>query len=103
MTTYSFSEYMKRFFENYLLNQRNLSTYTIKSYKTTFKLFINYLISEKNIKIPLDKAGDLLYNSRIFFNRKGDTAMFAAGMMMCMCRMMMCFCCEPNAGTSVCR
>ncbi len=54
-------------------------------------------------KIPLDKAGDLLYNSRIFFNRKGDTAMFAAGMMMCMCRMMMCFCCEPNAGTSVCR
>gem|GEM_PF-1683869 len=29
--------------------------------------------------------------------------MFAAGMMMCMCRMMMCFCCEPNAGTSVCR
>ena len=51
MTTYSFSEYMKRFFENYLLNQRNLSTYTIKSYKTTFKLFINYLISEKYIKI----------------------------------------------------
>ncbi len=29
--------------------------------------------------------------------------MFAAGMMMCMCRMMMCFSCDPYAGTSVCR
>lgn len=51
MTTYSFPEYMKRFFESYLMNQRNLSINTIKSYKTTFKLFINYLIKEKNIRI----------------------------------------------------
>ena len=51
MKIYSFPEYLKKFFEAYLINQRNLSSNTIRSYKTTFKLFLNYLTKEKGIKI----------------------------------------------------
>lgn len=51
MKIYSFSEYLKNYFEHYLLTHRNLSQNTIKSYKTTFKLFINYLVKKKHLLI----------------------------------------------------
>lgn len=49
MKNYSFLEYLNIFLTSYLLTQRNVSPNTIKSYKTTFKLFFKYIIEIKNI------------------------------------------------------
>lgn len=46
-----FAELLSCFFNNYLVIQKNVSNNTIKSYKSTFKMFIKYLIDYKNIKI----------------------------------------------------
>ena len=37
----SFAELLNYYFNNYLIIQKNMSNNTIKSYKFTFKLFIN--------------------------------------------------------------
>lgn len=47
----SFATYLKRFFDEYLPIQRNLSDKTIKSYKYTFKLFLKFIVNNKNISI----------------------------------------------------
>lgn len=49
----SLSMYIKNFFDDYLPIQRNLSDKTIKSYKYTFKLLLQFIIDFKNI--PLNK------------------------------------------------
>ena len=47
----NFSYYLGYFLKEYLPVERNLSSNTIKSYTKTFKILINYLVKEKNIKL----------------------------------------------------
>ena len=51
MKNSSFAEKLNNYFTNYLIIQKNYSIDTIRSYKTTFKLLITYLINYKNITI----------------------------------------------------
>lgn len=51
MMNSNFSEMLSKFFNNYLIVQRNVSSNTIRSYKTTFKLFIKFLQNNKSISI----------------------------------------------------
>lgn len=51
MRKYNFLEYLYSFFNYYLILQKNVSSNTIRSYKTTFKLFIKYLVNNKKINI----------------------------------------------------
>lgn len=46
-----FSYYLSKFFKEYLTLERNMSIETIRSYKTTFKLLIEFLVNNKNIKL----------------------------------------------------
>lgn len=46
-----FSYYLSKFFKDYLTLERNMSIETIRSYKTTFKLLIEFLVNNKNIKL----------------------------------------------------
>ena len=55
----SFAEALSYFFNDYLTIQKNLSNNTIKSYKTTFKMFIKYLIGYKNIRIEKISFADI--------------------------------------------
>lgn len=48
---YCFNYLLSQFLTTYCSQQRNLSSNTIHSYATTFKLFINYCIEIKSIKI----------------------------------------------------
>lgn len=48
-----FSFYLSKFLGDYLIIERNLSQNTIKSYKKTFQILINYLVKVK--KMPLNK------------------------------------------------
>lgn len=47
----NFSKYLNLFFNDYLILQLNCSDKTIDSYKYAFKLLLNYLITEKKIKL----------------------------------------------------
>ena len=47
----NFSYYLSHFLKEYLVVERNMSSKTIHSYKTTFKLLITYLVEEKKIKL----------------------------------------------------
>lgn len=51
MKNYSFAESLDIFLNKYLIQQKNTSSNTIRSYKTAFKLFIKYLIEFKKISI----------------------------------------------------
>lgn len=46
-----FTHYVTNFFTVYLVNQKNVSSNTIKSYRDTFKILLNYLKTVKKIKI----------------------------------------------------
>lgn len=46
-----FSYYMSHFLKDYLVVERQTSSQTIRSYKTTFQLLVEYLVNVKNIKI----------------------------------------------------
>lgn len=46
-TQNNFSYYLTMFFTEYLVNQRNISHNTIKSYRDTFKILLKYLQTEK--------------------------------------------------------
>ena len=46
-----FSYYLSKFLREYLVVERNMSDKTIKSYKKTFSLLINYLVENKNMKL----------------------------------------------------
>lgn len=47
----NFTKYLNLFFNDYLTLQLNCSSNTLKSYKYTFKLLLNYLINNKGIKL----------------------------------------------------
>lgn len=47
----NFSYYLSHFFKEYLVVERNVSSKTIRSYKTTFQLLITYFVEEKNMKL----------------------------------------------------
>lgn len=47
----NFSYYLSKFLKNYLIIERNLSPNTIKSYKKTFQILIDYLVKIKNFKL----------------------------------------------------
>ena len=51
MKNKSLIQYIDEYFNKYLSIERNISPHTILSYKTTFKLLLNYLIKEKEFKI----------------------------------------------------
>ncbi len=55
----SFAEALSYFFYDYLTIQKNLSNHTIKSYKTTFRMFVKCLIDYKNIKIEKISFADI--------------------------------------------
>ena len=47
----NFSYYLSHFLKEYLVVERNVSSKTIRSYKTTFQILITYLVEEKNMKL----------------------------------------------------
>ena len=47
----NFSYYLSHFLKEYLVVERNMSSKTIRSYKTTFQMLITYFVEEKNIKL----------------------------------------------------
>lgn len=66
---YNFTYYLNEYFNKYLPYEKGCSMNTIKSYKYTFKLLINYLINEKNIDIKkLDFKYFTKENIREFLN-----------------------------------
>ena len=46
-----FAYYLTNFFTSYLVNQKNLSNNTIKSYRDTFKILLQYFKEVKNIEV----------------------------------------------------
>lgn len=53
----SFLEMLEYYFRIYLPTAKGLADSTIKSYKTVFRLFIEYLFSKKGIKVSASKDG----------------------------------------------
>lgn len=47
----NFSYYLSHFFKEYLVVERNCSEHTIRSYKNSFKQFVDYLVTVKNFKL----------------------------------------------------
>ena len=47
----NFSYYLSHFLKEYLAVERNVSSKTIRSYKTTFQMLITYFVEEKNMKL----------------------------------------------------
>lgn len=46
-----FSYYLSKFLKDYLVIERNMSPHTIRSYKKTFQILIDYLVSTKKFKL----------------------------------------------------
>lgn len=67
MKNYSFADHLSIFFNNYLVIQKNYSEHTIRSYKITFKLFVKYLINNKNINLKKISLNDLTRDNVIDF------------------------------------
>lgn len=51
MMNKDFSYYLSKFLKEHLVVEINASPKTIKSYKTTFKLLVEYLVNEKDMKL----------------------------------------------------
>ena len=49
--TKDFAYYLSKYLKDHLILERNMSNNTIRSYKKTFELLIDYLINKKNLKI----------------------------------------------------
>ena len=47
----NFSYYLSHFLKEYLVVERNVSSKTIRSYKTTFQMLITYFVEKKNMKL----------------------------------------------------
>lgn len=47
----SFSYYLSHFFKEYLVVERNCSEHTIRSYRNSFKQFVDYLVNVKGFKL----------------------------------------------------
>lgn len=69
----SFAEALNYFFNDYLTIQKNLSNHTIKSYKTTFRMFVKYLIDYKNIKIEKISFADINRDNVMDFLKHMET------------------------------
>ena len=66
---YNFTYYLNEYFNKYLPYEKNCSINTIKSYKYTFKLLINFLITQKGVDIKnLDFKDFTKDNIREFLN-----------------------------------
>lgn len=50
-TKTDFAKYLSKYLSSYLPHERNMSPNTIAAYRDSFVLFINYMKSEKNIKV----------------------------------------------------
>ena len=46
-----FAYYLSKYLKDYLVLERNMSKNTIRSYKKTFEMLIDYLVNKKNFKI----------------------------------------------------
>ena len=46
-----FSYYLSKFLKDYLVIERNMSPHTIRSYKKTFQILIDYLVNTKKFKL----------------------------------------------------
>ena len=51
-----FSYYLSKFLKEYLVVERNVSKETIRSYRKTFQMLIDYLVNNKNIKLKDDNV-----------------------------------------------
>ena len=69
----SFAEALSYFFNDYLTIQKNLSNHTIKSYKTTFRMFVKYLVDYKNIKIEKISFADINRDNIMDFLKHMET------------------------------
>ena len=69
----SFAEALNYFFNDYLTIQKNLSNHTIKSYKTTFRMFVKYLVDYKNIKIEKISFADINRDNVMDFFKHMET------------------------------
>ena len=67
MKSSNFAELLYSYFNNYLTIQKNTSTHTIRSYKTTFKLFVKYLINNGKTNIKNISLEDINRNNVINF------------------------------------
>lgn len=47
----NFSYYLSKYLKDYLILERNLSKHTIRSYKNTFQILIEYLVSQKHFTL----------------------------------------------------
>ena len=47
----NFPYYLSKYLKDYLIIERNMSKHTLRSYKKTFQLLIEYLIKEKDFKL----------------------------------------------------
>lgn len=59
MSETDFAKHITGFLSQYLPGQRNLSTNTISSYRDTFKLFLVYCESERNLKVEKIRIADI--------------------------------------------
>lgn len=74
MKNSNFAELLEAYFNNYLTIQRNNSNHTIRSYKTTFKLFVKYLINNCGTNLKNLSLKDLnRYNVINFLNYLDNT------------------------------
>ena len=60
-------QYLNDYFNNYLCTQKNLSTYTISSYKDVFNAYFEFCTKEKNIKVTNITLDTFIYENIIDF------------------------------------
>ena len=72
-----FSYYLSKFLKEYLVVERNVSKETIRSYRKTFQMLIDYLVNNKNIKlkeITFDNVTrDLILEYLNYLEKKGNS------------------------------
>ena len=59
--------YLNDYFNSYLCTQKNLSAYTISSYKDVFKIYFQFCTKEKHIKATNISLDTFTYENIIEF------------------------------------
>ena len=67
-------QYLNDYFNNYLCMQKNLSTYTISSYKDVFNAYFKFCTEEKHIKITSITLDTFTYENIMDFLKYLETA-----------------------------
>lgn len=67
-------QYLNDYFNNYLSMQKNLSTYTISSYKDVFNAYFKFCTEEKHIKITSITLDTFTYENIMDFIKYLETA-----------------------------